>query len=120
MPASSMIQTGFDLAPVDAVMPNVAAMTAAAIMPVPMVISPGTNVNDRAVSVMIVGVAVPIPVGMISVAITVSDRHSKADPNVHTRLGLRHARECESAKSQRDQKKSFPVHDEASVDVNEY
>ena len=117
MPASSMIQTGSDLAPVNAVMPNVAAMAAASIMPVPVVIPPRTDVNDGAISVIIVrvGVAVPVTVRMIPVAVTVSDRHPKADPNVHPSLCLRHACECESAKGQRDQKKSFPVHSEASV-----
>jgi hypothetical protein len=39
---------------------------------------------------------------------------------MHTRLCLRHACERERAESQRDQQKFFPVHDEASVDVNEY
>src|SRR5688572_27670519 len=91
---------------------------------VPMPVIPAVTVNHgpvpAVIAIWIVAIAVAGIISSVAVAISVSDRHPKADPDVHTRLCLRRACECERAEGQRDQEKFLQVHDEASVDVIEY
>src|SRR5687767_11805946 len=97
-------------------------MAAAAVVPMPVIAAVTVNHGTIPAVVTIGIVAIPVAgiISAVAVAISVSDRHPKADPNVHTRLCLRRACECERAEGQRDQKKFLQVHDEASVDVIEY
>ena len=103
-------------------MPDVAPVTAAAIMPVITVI-PRPDVNHRPISVITVRIPIPIPVAIgaipipIAVTVSVADRHTEADSDMHTRLCPRRARKCERADGQRDKKKLLPVHDESSVNA---
>jgi hypothetical protein len=99
-------------------MPNVAAMAAAPIVPMPVI--PWADVNHLAgISVVVVRI-VPISVSIriISVAVPVSDGHTNADSDVHPRLCLGHACEGESPDGDREQKKLFPVHNGSSVNFN--